>query len=209
MSSIAYYPAGFSDSEDEAYDNYDGLIFDKTKKPRKVVKKSEFEEFIDNLLSHVKLNNVSELRETLDKGIRTGFDIDSVIDNHWNLLYYGCSYCHPETVQFLCEERGCNLDILIDGETALMIACSSSQDSYEMLQVIKILHNMEPKLINRTNYMGENALMLAAKRGHLIVIEYLIKIGESYDIINNSGRNVSAVIKKYIFCRSVDVFLFI
>jgi ankyrin repeat protein len=163
------------------------------------VQKSEFEEFIDNLLSHVKNNNVSELRNTLDKGIRTGFDIDSVINSHWNLLYYACCYCHPETVQFLTEERGCNLDLIIDGETALMIACSSSQNSDEMLEVIKILHTKEPKLINRTNYMGENALMLATKRGHLAVIEYLIKIGESYDIINNSGRNVSTVIKNNTF----------
>ncbi|CAG9807561.1 unnamed protein product [Chironomus riparius] len=190
MATVAYLPAGFSDSENEAYDEFDGYYFEKTNKTIKIVQKSEFEEFRDNLLSHLKSNNVSELRKTLDKGLRTGFDIDSPIDDHWNLLYFACSYGFPDVVNFLTEERGVNADIRIDGETALMIACSSTQNSDEILKIIKILHKMEPKLINCTNYIGENALMLAAKRGHLSVIEYLIKVGESYNIINNSGRNV-------------------
>ncbi|XP_070505776.1 ankyrin repeat, SAM and basic leucine zipper domain-containing protein 1 [Chironomus tepperi] len=190
MASVSYLPAGYSDSENEGYDDCDGYFFEKTKKPMIKVQKSEFEEFRDNLLSHLRDNNVPELRKTLDKGIRSGFDIDSPIDGHWNLLFYACSYGFSEVVEFLTEERGVNVDIRIDGETALMIVCSSTQNSDEILKIIKILHKTEPKLINRTNYVGENALMLAAKKGHLNVIEYLIKIGESYNIVNNSGRNV-------------------
>ena len=141
------------------------------------------------------------VRQSIFEDQKIFFDIDSPIDDHWNLLYFACSYGFPDVVNFLTEERGVNVDIRIDGETALMIACSSTQNTDEILKIVKILHKMEPKLINSTNYIGENALMLAARRGHLSVIEYLIKVGESYDIINNSGRNVSAVIKKvYHFC---------
>lgn len=195
MSSATYYAAGFSDSENESNDEIDGYYFEKTKKqPIKIVQKSDFEEFRDNLLSHLKANNVLELRNTLDKGIRTGFDIDSTIDGNWTLLCFACSYGFPDVVKFLTEERGVNVDMRIDGETAFMIACSSTENSDDILKIIKILHKAEPKLVNRTNYMGESALMLAAKRGHLSVFEYLIKIGESYDIINNSGRNVSTLV---------------
>lgn len=194
-----YRPAGFSD--DEEFEDYEGFYFEKTEKQKNLCadKKSEFEQFADCLMDHLKNNDVNKLRETLDQGISTGFDIDSALSGEWSLLFYACSLSLPEAVLFLADERGANLDRRIEGETPLMIACSTKIKSDNVLKVVEILIEIEPRLLNRTNYLGENALMLAALSGHLDVVNYLIKAGESYDIISNSGRNVRISTSNNIF----------
>lgn len=211
MAGFQGVPAGYSGSEDDAFEEYDGYYFEKIPREKNCyqIQKTEIEIYHDTVLDDLKNNDMNKLRDLLDKGIRSGFDIDSPINGQWNLLYYACSYALPEMVKFLIEERGACLNTRIEGETPLMVTCmASNEDPENVLKIIKILCESEPKLINRTNYLGENALMLAAHSGHLGAVKYLIKIGESCDNINNSGRNVSCTIIVLAIHYRIKFFIF-
>jgi hypothetical protein len=56
-------------------------------------------------------------------------------------------------------------------------------------EVNNLAAKLTPKQINKTNENGNNALMIAAARGHVALVEILLDKGAKIDAINKEGRN--------------------
>ncbi|KAG5672790.1 hypothetical protein PVAND_002884 [Polypedilum vanderplanki] len=187
MTSICYLPAGYEDSDEDEYGDY---YLDKPAKKFSPIKKSSKEVFIDNLVRHLKYNDVDSLRNELDKGNSEGFDIDSPVEGSWNLLFCACFDSRPEIVEFLINERNANVNVSNEEMSSpFIIACMSTYDSESVLKIAKLLLEKDPRLMQKRNAKGETPMMIAANKGHLNVIEYLISLGDSIDNVNNCGRN--------------------
>lgn len=186
-----YLPAGYSDFEDDEDDYYSY----NTERKQEVQKyeRPPIEVFKELIFLHLLENNVEALRNELDNGSIKGFDIDSEVSNHWNLLFLACSEGKSVIVKFLIEERGVEVNAHVDSETPLIVACKSTANSEEIFKIVKLLMK-ESTNINSTNKIGQTALMLACKLGHLKTVELLMSKGVSIDAIDNYGYNVSQLI---------------
>lgn len=184
-----YLPAGYSDSDSDSDFDYNQYYYGKKKKIYLPVK-SEEETFKENLIKHLKDNDVIGLRYELDHGKFKGFNIDSKVSFDWNLLFHAIFEGKAEIVKFLIDERGVNINLHLDSETPLIIACKSSADSEEIFKIVKLLLK-ESVNIHSTNRLGQNALMLACFNGHIKVVEFLMNKGAPIDEVDNDGCNVS------------------
>jgi ankyrin repeat protein len=190
---MSFLPAGFSDDEDDFgfYFPEEKVYFQNEKSPIEILK--------ENLIKAVKNNDVDKLRFELDNKT-VEFDVDSEIDGVWNLLYHACFNANVEMVKFLIEERGVDINKSIKNETALMVACKSHCDSNDVYNVVKLIIN-DSTLIGASNAKGLTALMFAAKRGHLKVLQHLIACNDAYNALDNDGYNVSNLTGFNFFCK--------
>lgn len=182
-------PAGCesSCSEDEMYD--DGLVnSSKSRNPPKPVVKTPLEQKKKKLLDLVTKNNLVGIQEELDHGLVKGFNIDEPLDSRWNILYQACYLGFPEIVDFLINERGACINTMENNESPLMVACYSSADSANVFKVVKALTD-KAAMISSTNIYGVTALMFACGKGHVKVVQHLLSLNDSYDAIDNEGRN--------------------
>lgn len=187
MASVCFLPAGCEDSDE---DNYYGCYMSKSDYQKSPPKKSELEIFKNNLLSHLQDKSVNKLRVELDKGVSTGFDIDSEVSSNWNLLFHACHDGAQEIVEFLIQERNVNVGIVnSEGLSSLMVACRSNSESELIFRIVRVLLMRDPRLLQKTNGTGETALMFAARSGHAKVVEYLVALGDRLDNVTNFGRN--------------------
>lgn len=182
-SKINYVPAGFEFSEDEDEDD-----FCATPKVVKKVEKTPLELKKERLLKAITQNDLASLRDEMNKGPK-GFDIDEKIDGRWNCLFHACFLALPEIVEYLVEERGAYANLEDGTDTPLLIACSSEANSE---QVLKVVHSLINKSANFriSNATGVTPIMQACLRGHLEVVKYLLAVGESFETVDNEGKNL-------------------
>lgn len=187
---LNYLPAGYSDTDDDYFDEIEGYYSEKPRnnyKPAEV-EKPQIEIFKSALLDHVNNGNIDKLRSELDSGLIEGFDIDSEVSSGWNLLFYACFNGHSKIVEFLIKERGVNINLYFDNESPLMITCKASAKSDEVLKIVKLLVK-ESTNINSTNSFGVTPLMIASDKGHFETVEFLMNRGASIATIDNNGYN--------------------
>jgi ankyrin repeat protein len=69
-----------------------------------------------------------------------------------------------------------------------MVACYSSEDSEKVLAVVKVLVEASAS-ISSANLLGITPLMFAASHGHTSTVSYLLSLNDSFDAIDNEGKN--------------------
>lgn len=176
-------PAGyeFSGSEDE--DNY----YTSPKEVKKV-EKSPIQLKKERLLQSINSNDLAALRDEMNNGAK-GLDIDETLDGRWNCLYHACFLALPEIVEYLVGERGAYANLEDGNETPLLIACDSEADSGQVFKVVQALINKSANF-RISNALGVTPIMQACLRGHLEVIKYLLSMGESFETVDNEGKNL-------------------
>lgn len=189
MNKFIGLPAGCesSCSEDEMWD--DGYAnSSKTRNLPKPVVKTPLELKKEKLLELVTKNNLVGIQEELDDGLVKGFNIDEPLESRWNILYQACHLGFPEIVDFLINERGACINTTENGESPLMVACYSPADSANVYKVVKALTD-KSAMINSSDLYGVTALMFACGKGHVKVVQHLLSLNDSFDAIDNDGRN--------------------
>lgn len=181
-----FRPAGmYSDSEEYSDDN---VYYQKTKY---IAEPTAMELKKKSFLRSLKTRDLLAIKEELDKAL-IGFDIDTEIDNQWNMLYHACFEGWPELVKFLIDERGANINnnTTYRNETPLMVACNSEANSEDVFMVVKYLIN-ENTIISSSNSSGVTPLMFASNKGHESVVKYLLEQKDAIDAVDNDGNNAS------------------
>ena len=104
-------------------------------------------------------------------------------------LHIACEYEQEDTVLYLVEKRGCNVNLLNGrGDSALHIACRKS------LTIVKLLKGCE---VNSTDADGDTALHIACINKNYEIVKYLLHDGLcSAEIYNNSGDLLLHIIVK-------------
>lgn len=182
-SKVNCVPAGFEFSGSEDEDD-----FGMTPKVAKKVEKTPLQLKKERLLQAISQNDLASLRNELNNGPK-GLDIDERIDGRWNCLYHACFLALPEIVDYLLNERGAYANLEDGNETPLLVACFSEADSD---QVLKVVHSLISKSANIriSNATGVTPIMQACFRGHLEVVKHLLAIGESFETVDNEGKNL-------------------
>lgn len=184
---MKFAPAGYEDEYDDEYDDWDDYGENMGEKVKFTATKSPIELKKARLIELVRAGNLIEIREELDHGLPKGLDIDEKLDGRWNLLFYSCHFGAADLVEFLIEERGASITVEEDTETPLMVACSSQENSENLLRIAKLLVHVGCNFRMADCY-GVTPLMRAANRGHLEVVKFLLA-RDSMDAIDNEGQN--------------------
>ena len=118
---------------------------------------------------------------TVDMLVRKGCNVDAVDKDDKTALHKAVERGHLEFVDLLVK-KGCNVDAVDkDGKTALHKAL---QNNYH-LETIKLLVGRTQKM---PSVVGESALHKAAKRGHLELVDLLVKKGCNVDAADKDGK---------------------
>ena len=130
----------------------------------------------------------AKLKETLDES--SEFNLDQPVFLEWPLLFFACSMAYTDIVKYLIEECDRDINVEIDSETPLIVACNSNGVSKEVFQTVELLISKGSK-VNVSTSSGITPLMFASMKDHLDVVEYLLKNKAKIEAIDNDGRNVS------------------
>lgn len=142
----------------------------------------------ERLLQVLQEKDLNGIKQELDHGLPKGLDIDEAIDRNWNLLFHACSLGLPDIVQFLVDERGSFVNLEVDAETPIMVACHSEADSPDVLKIVRVLIENAANF-RMTDAYGVTSLMKACSRGHAEAVKYLIAKKDSINTIDNEKRN--------------------
>ncbi|CAG5118043.1 unnamed protein product, partial [Candidula unifasciata] len=124
--------------------------------------------------------------ELVEKSLRQGLDVDTLLHCGWTVLMYAANYGRPDLVQLLLS-RGANPNCHCDMFTALMCACSASSHSEEEItKCVQILTESGAD-VNAKDRFHTTALMLASRDGHVSVVKELIKHGAEVNRQDSRG----------------------
>uniref|UniRef100_A0A336LL94 CSON009948 protein n=1 Tax=Culicoides sonorensis TaxID=179676 RepID=A0A336LL94_CULSO len=175
-------PAGYSDSEEDEYDDFD-LGYDRPKRePFQPIKSTqdELEETMYRALSDGDLEGLKLVLESVN------INLDDRFRHGYSLLMYACMEAQAAIVKFLIE-KGATVNMEIESYTPLMMACRSEGDSTSVAQIVKdLLEN--GAVINQSNIYGDTPLIFACQNGHTEVVKMMIKEA-SLDSTNNQTGN--------------------
>ena len=140
------------------------------------------------LALHIACRNSPQIVQLL-----TNCDINSLTENKDanSPLHIACEYEQEDTVLYLVEKRGCNVNLLNRrGFSALHIACRES------LTIVKLLKGSE---VNSTDADGNTALHIACINKNYEIVKYLLHDELcSAEIHNNSGNlPLHIIVKDY------------
>ena len=139
------------------------------------------------LALHIACHNSPQIVQML-----TNCDINSLTENEDanSPLHIACKYEQEDTICYLVEKRGCNVNLLNGkGDSALHVACRES------LTVVKLLKGCE---VNSTDADGNTALHIACINKNYEIVKYLLHDELcSAEIHNNSGNLPLHIIVKH------------
>lgn len=130
----------------------------------------------------------AKLKKTLDETPK--FDLDQPVFLEWPLLFFACHMAYTDIVKYLIEERGRDINLEIESETPLTVACNSNGVSKEVFQTVELLIS-KGSVVNLSTSAGITPLMFASMKDHLEVVDYLLQKKAVIGAIDNEGRNVS------------------
>ena len=130
----------------------------------------------------------AEIKKSLRKCPK--FDLNQPIYLEWPLLFLSCSLAYTDIVEYLIEEHKCDINVEIDSETPLIVACNSNGVSKEVFDTVKMLIS-KGSVINVSTSAGITPLMFASMKDHADVVEYLLQNKAVLGATDNDGRNVS------------------
>lgn len=106
----------------------------------------------------------------------------------WPAMFYACFEAQLPIVEYFLRDEKMDVNRQYNLQTALMIACSSSQSSERVYQVVRLLLDYGA-IIGMLDQYGCSPLMLACKAGHLDVVKEIV--GESSLLsTDNEGNTV-------------------
>lgn len=164
------------------------LKFLLVQKKKKVVKKTPEELLRENLVMIVNERDCAKLKKTLNENPK--FDLDQPVFLEWPLLFFACHMAYTDIVRYLIEERKRDINLDVESETPLSVACYSNGVSKEVLQTVELLIS-KGSVVNVSNSSGVTPLMFASMKDHLVVVEYLLQKKAAIQAIDNDGRTVS------------------
>lgn len=159
-------------------------------KKKKVVKKQKSPEqlFKEKLVLIVNERDCAKLKEALDESPK--FDLNQPVFLEWPLLFFACSVAYTDIVQYVIEECERDINVEIESETPLIVACNSNGVSKEVFKTVELLIS-KGSIINVSTYAGITPLMFASMKDHLDVVEILLQNKAAIEAIDNDGRTVS------------------
>jgi ankyrin repeat protein len=203
-----FRPAGCSD-EDDSDDDYEGFCFGSSVRifsknltlqvniliwcqvPRRnystIHEVDPLQKFLDTLVKLIQSGFTEDFKKELENN-QFRYDVNDQIKYDWNLLFHACFEAKKEIVEYLVEEKAAKVNIQINSNTPLMIACSSTADPDRVFEVVDYLIKKE-SILNVSNTYGMTPLMFAAQKGHLKVVQLFIKMGVSLEAIENYGSD--------------------
>lgn len=149
------------------------------------------EQNIEEMLKIIEIgDDVVKIEEILDSENMKGFDVDSLIPGrNWTLLIHACFESKPGLVEFLLEKRGASsMKITRLYETPMIIACKSTKEPEDIIQVLKVLSKHPPLIIDSEDSKGMTSLMHASSAGYLKVVEYLLTFKPLLDACDHEGQ---------------------
>ncbi|GAB6033507.1 hypothetical protein CHUAL_013386 [Chamberlinius hualienensis] len=145
----------------------------------------------DNSYSENQLNEfyfavLRDDNETVKQIIEAGMSVDVLLRNGWNALLLACNRGTDEMVKLLLE-KGANPSFNREGFTTLMAACATnSKEEIELINCVKHLVKYGVD-VNAKTSSGMTALMLSARDGKNMILDYLIESGANTEMVNVEG----------------------
>ena len=128
-----------------------------------------------------KANSVEVLKLLLDRGVKH----DHMSHHGRTPLHHAVEFGSQDSITlFLSHDL--DFDALDgEGQTVLHLAAlHNNQEALQLLQDASLLHGV---LLNRRNDYGQTALMLAAEKGNVAIVESLLKAGADSEVKNHWG----------------------
>lgn len=148
--------------------------------------KSDKEKWEDGVTKAATDGDVDQLKTFLDQG-EDIIHIDTPLRGGMNLLMCACLAAKPAVVKYLID-KGAQVNMDVDSQTALMFACKSSEPSDKVTEVVKVLLEAGA-LVNISSIYGDTPLMFAAQNGHTDVVELIVKQASLDATSNQSGNS--------------------
>lgn len=146
-----------------------------------------YELFIESLVKDIQTGNLEEFKQELGDW-KMRFDINESIKHDWNLLFHACFNAQIGIIKYLVDEKSAKVNIQINSNTPLMIACSSDDDHDQVFEVVDFLINRE-SILNVSNAYGMTPLMFAVQKGHFKVVKLFIEMDVSLESLDNYGSD--------------------
>lgn len=170
-----YRPAGYDDSDDDDFDEFGYFCSSyQEKKPNNGFMQTSLapvEDHDTQLYNAILDGNLEETRRVMKQSeyLRTGGELHQ----GWPALFYACYQAKSAIVKYLLQEEQVDVNREYNLQTALLIACSSSQASDCVYQVVRLLLNYGA-IIGRLDQYGCSPLMFACREGHLEVVNEIV-----------------------------------
>ncbi|XP_050067261.1 ankyrin repeat, SAM and basic leucine zipper domain-containing protein 1 [Anopheles maculipalpis] len=170
-----YRPAGYDDSDEDDYDEFGYFCSSyKVTKPNNAFMQTNLtpvEDYDTKLYNAILDGNLEETKNVLKQSeyLRTGGELHQ----GWPALFYACYQAKPAIVKHLLQEEQIDVNREYNLQTALMIACSSSQPTECVYEVVRLLLDYGA-IIGRLDQYGCSPLTFACREGHLEVVKEIV-----------------------------------
>ncbi|XP_040170840.1 ankyrin repeat, SAM and basic leucine zipper domain-containing protein 1 isoform X2 [Anopheles arabiensis] len=185
-----YRPAGYDDSDEDDFDDFGYMSSSYPKQKQNTAFMQEVkppEEDYDTLLYYAILDGqLDETKRIIrqDTYLRGG----GMLRQGWPAMFYACFEAQLPIVEYFLRDEKMDVNRQYNLQTALMIACSSSQSSERVYQVVRLLLDYGA-IIGMLDQYGCSPLMLACKAGHLDVVKEIV--GESSLLSTDNEGNTA------------------
>ncbi|XP_071086322.1 ankyrin-3-like, partial [Haliotis cracherodii] len=112
-------------------------------------------------------------------------DINSRDKRGWTPVVVAALARHGELVDFLVKKGADMSSVNNSGDNILHQACSGGD-----VEIVKRILALEKVDINSRDQNGETPVMMAARDGHVQLVEVLVKKGADMSLVNNGGDNI-------------------
>uniref|UniRef100_A0A182RJT8 ANK_REP_REGION domain-containing protein n=1 Tax=Anopheles funestus TaxID=62324 RepID=A0A182RJT8_ANOFN len=167
-----YRPAGYDDSDEDELDDFGYFCSSYSEKKENTAFMPMPMEDDDTLLYNAVLDgNLEETKRIMKQNefLRTGKELRQ----GWPALFYACYEAKVAIVKYFVQEEHMDVNREYDLQTALMIACSSTQASECVYQIVRLLLDYGA-IIGMLDLYGRSPLMFACKEGHVEVVKEIV-----------------------------------
>ena len=147
------------------------------------------EDLFDEFHSAVRTEDYELVKQVIQK-----FDDINILDEDGAPLLHYAVFGNTEILEFVIE-RGADLNIVgEDGVSVLFYASfTDNYSSYaDQLEIFQLLLSSGANVNSEATDDGETPLMVAARFGHLKIVEFLISNGALTNVVNDRGETALA-----------------
>ncbi|CAK1551800.1 unnamed protein product [Leptosia nina] len=178
-----FRPAGLSD-EDSDSDEYG---FDE--KPRRTFNyynnQENLKKKLENRLQDAIINgNIKEVEKIIALDLKNNVNIK--LDSGWTALMHACFHAQKKIVDLILE-KGADPNLHADSVTPVMVACSNSSASEDIVHNIVTSLISHHSLLNVGDKYGQTPLMRAVSSGRVTVVELLLSNNVNIEMRDRQG----------------------
>uniref|UniRef100_A0A182NDE9 ANK_REP_REGION domain-containing protein n=1 Tax=Anopheles dirus TaxID=7168 RepID=A0A182NDE9_9DIPT len=168
-----YLPAGYDDSDDDDFDDFGYICssYPGTKPKPPKLEQTPTEDYDALLYNAILDDDLAETKRIIEQD--EYFRCGGTLRQGWPALFYACFEAKQDIVEYLVQELQIDVNRQYSLQTALMIACSSTQPTEQVFQVVRLLLD-NGAIIGVLDQYGCSPLMFACKEGHLAVVKEIV-----------------------------------